>query len=161
MQVRLLAWSTAFPCLHSVCRQGSGTTINSSRPDSLGLTQAQAEISQQSFACQLSATLFCIQFAADWDTALAVNIKGYALGIKHAARAMIAHAEQSAEQPAADASAVPACSQCAIVSLSSVCGMVSTVDNTPYSVAKAAVLGMTRNCALDLGKHNIRCGRAS
>ncbi len=47
-------------------------------------------------------------------------------------------------------------SQYAIVNLSSTGGVIGTPDMVPYCTTKAGVLGMTRSCALDLGKHNIR-----
>ncbi len=44
----------------------------------------------------------------------------------------------------------------AIVNLSSVHGRVTAPKHFPYGAAKAAVLGLTRNIALDYGAHNIR-----
>ena len=46
--------------------------------------------------------------AADWDSALTINLKGYAFGIKHASQAMIKQAKQAAEQPAEGTSSSPA-----------------------------------------------------
>ena len=56
---------------------------------------------------------------ADWDSALAVNLKGYAFGIKHASQAMIKQAKQAAEQPAEGTSSSPGSSGYAIVNLAS------------------------------------------
>jgi NAD(P)-dependent dehydrogenase (short-subunit alcohol dehydrogenase family) len=44
----------------------------------------------------------------------------------------------------------------AIVNISSVHGRVTAPKYFPYGAAKAAVLGLTRNIALDYGPHNIR-----
>ena len=47
-------------------------------------------------------------------------------------------------------------SQYAIVNLASNAAVVAIPDMVPYCTTKAGVLGMTRSCALDLGKYNIR-----
>ena len=73
---------------------------------------------------------------------------GYAFGIKHASEAMIKQAETAKDQPTA--------SQYAIVNLASNAAVVAIPDMVPYCTTKAGVLGMTRSCALDLGKYNIR-----
>jgi len=88
---------------------------------------------------------------ADWDSALGVNLKGYAFGIKHASEAMIKQAEKAAkDHPNSKAS------HYAIVNLASNAAVVAIPDMVPYCTTKAGVLGMTRSCALDLGKYNIR-----
>jgi len=76
---------------------------------------------------------------ADWDLALAVNVKGYAFGIKHASDSEIL----------ADLGH-------AIVNVSSISAFMAQPGFVPYSSTKAAVNEMTRCCALDLGKHSIR-----
>ena len=98
--------------------------------------------------------------AADWDSALSVNLKGYAFGIKHASQAMMDQAKQAAKKEATNSSSEDTTKQYAIVNLSSTAGLIAQPDMVPYCTTKAGVLGMTRSCALDLGKHNIRCVRA-
>ena len=49
----------------------------------------------------------------------------------------------------------------AIVNMSSTTGVRGMPDIVRYATAKAGILGMTRQCAYDLGKHNIRCGADS
>lgn len=88
-------------------------------------------------------------YFADWDSALGVNLKGYAFGIKHASEAMIKQAEKAAKDQ-------PKAFQYAIVNLASNAAVVAIPDMVPYCTTKAGVLGMTRSCALDLGKYNIR-----
>ena len=90
----------------------------------------------------------CYYFA-DWDSALGVNLKGYAFGIKHASEAMIKQAGKAAKDQHKG-------SQYAIVNLASNAAVVAIPDMLPYCTTKAGVLGMTRSCALDLGKYNIR-----
>ncbi|DBA98438.1 TPA: hypothetical protein ACH3X3_012444 [Trebouxia sp. C0006] len=85
----------------------------------------------------------------DWNSALGVNLKGYAFGIKHASEAMIKQAEEAAKDQVK-------ASQYAIVNLASNAAVVAIPDMVPYCTTKAGVLGMTRSCALDLGKYNIR-----
>ena len=88
-------------------------------------------------------------YVADWDSALEVNLKGHAFGIEHASEAMIKQAEEAAKDQ-------PKASQYAIVNLASNAAVVAIPDMVPYCTTKAGVLGMTRSCALDLGKYNIR-----
>ena len=99
--------------------------------------------------------------AADWDSALSINLKGYAFGMKHASQAMIDQAKQAADKEATNNSSEDTRSQYAIVNLSSTAGVIAQPDMVPYCTTKAGILGMTRSCALDLGKHNIRCVTAS
>lgn len=99
----------------------------------------------------------CFLFAADWDSALGVNLKGYAFGIKHASQAMMDQAKQAADKEAIDISSEDGRSHYAIVNIASTASFTVHSDMVQYCTAKAGVLGMTRSCALDLGKHNIRC----
>lgn len=46
--------------------------------------------------------------------------------------------------------------QYAIVNMSSTVGVRGMPDIVRYATAKAGILGMTRSCAFDLGKQNIR-----
>lgn len=67
-----------------------------------------------------------------------VNVKGVFLGMKHAARIMIPQKKGS------------------IISLSSVSSVIGGVGPHAYAGSKHAVLGLTKNVAAELGKHNIR-----
>lgn len=98
-----------------------------------------------------------LEIAADWDSALAVNLKGYVFGIKHASQAMMTHAKQAADKEARNSSSENDRSRYAIVNLASTASFITHPDMVQYCTAKAGVLGMTRSCALDLGRHNIRC----
>lgn len=97
----------------------------------------------------------------DWDATLALHIKAYAYGIKHMALAV-----SQAEEKAINASKTPeqteaSAPQYAIVNMSSTVGVRGMPDIVRYATAKAGILGMTKQCAFDLGKHNIRCNTAS
>ena len=83
---------------------------------------------------------------ADLDAALATNVKGYAFGVKHAARAM--------QRNPGDARKLTAG---AIVNIASTSGLVAQPGFVPYSMTKAAVMQLSRCAALDLSKHGIRC----
>lgn len=80
-----------------------------------------------------------LQSVAALDKAYAVNIKGTALMTKHVIPLM-----RSASQGAA------------IVNMSSVNAQIALPGFVPYAMTKAAVSQITRNCAVDLGKYNIR-----
>lgn len=75
---------------------------------------------------------------AQWNTAMDVDVKGVWLCCKYALPHMIEAGSGS------------------IVNLSSVHGRVTAPKHFPYGAAKAAVLGLTRNLALDYGAQNIR-----
>ncbi len=74
-----------------------------------------------------------------WRFALEVNLTGYFLMAKHAARLMI-------EQGTGGS----------IVNLSSKSGLDASKNNTPYNATKAGELHMARGWAIELGVHNIR-----
>jgi len=86
---------------------------------------------------------------AELDAAFATNVKGYAFGVKHAARAM--------QRNPGDARKLTAG---AIVNVASTSGFVAQPGFVPYSMTKAAVMQLSRCAALDLGKHGIRCSRS-
>jgi len=86
--------------------------------------------------------------------ALAVNVKGYAFGIKHASIAMIKQ-RQEAGNDSRPHSEIADLGH-AIVNVSSISAFMAQPAFVPYSTTKAAVNEMTRCCALDLGKHSIR-----
>ncbi|KAI8523492.1 hypothetical protein RHMOL_Rhmol13G0078100 [Rhododendron molle] len=74
----------------------------------------------------------------EFDKIVAVNVKGAALGMKHAARVM-----------------VPRRSGC-IISTASVAGVMGGLGPHAYSASKHALVGLTKNVACELGKFGIR-----
>ncbi|HEY0649173.1 SDR family NAD(P)-dependent oxidoreductase [Phenylobacterium sp.] len=74
----------------------------------------------------------------DLDIILAVNLKGYAGLIRHAAPHFIGQAGGT------------------IVNMSSPSGF-GHYGNTAYAAAKEGVIGLTRSVARDLGPHGVRC----
>ncbi|XP_054782817.1 short-chain dehydrogenase reductase 2a-like [Prosopis cineraria] len=80
-----------------------------------------------------------VNFDADeFDRVMRVNVKGVALGMKHAARVMI-----------------PQRSGC-IISTSSVAGVMGGLGPHAYTASKHAIVGLTKNTACELGKYGIR-----
>jgi len=75
----------------------------------------------------------------DWDRTFAVLTRGVFLGIKHAARVMIEHGRGGS-----------------IINTASVAGLVGGAGPTAYSAAKAAVINLTYNAAVELARHRIR-----
>lgn len=75
---------------------------------------------------------------ADFERVLSVNVTGVFLGIKHASQAMI-----------------PARSGC-IISTSSISSYVGGAASYAYTCSKHAVLGLTKNAAVELGQFGIR-----
>ncbi|CAN1142105.1 Short-chain dehydrogenase reductase 2a [Linum perenne] len=76
--------------------------------------------------------------ANEFDSVMRVNVLGMALGIKHAARAMI-----------------PRGGGC-IVSTASVAGVMGGMGPHAYTASKHAIVGLTKNAACELGKYGIR-----
>eukprot|EP00891_Asterochloris_glomerata_P003817 jgi/Astpho2/3817/Aster-x1174 len=76
---------------------------------------------------------------ADWDKCLGCNVKGYAFGMKHAAKAMMLHKEEGS-----------------IINVASISAWIAQPGFVPYSSSKGAVMQMTRCSAVDLAQHNIR-----
>ncbi len=74
-----------------------------------------------------------------WRFALEVNLTGYCLMAKHAAKLMIDQAAGGS-----------------IVNISSKTGLDASKNNTPYNAAKAGQLHMARGWAMELGQHGIR-----
>lgn len=74
----------------------------------------------------------------EFDKIVGVNVKGAALGMKHAARVM-----------------VPRRSGC-IISTASVAGVMGGLGPHAYSASKHALVGLTKNVACELGKFGIR-----
>ncbi|KAL3755587.1 hypothetical protein ACJRO7_002612 [Eucalyptus globulus] len=75
---------------------------------------------------------------ADFERVLAVNVTGVFLGVKHAAQAMI-----------------PARRGC-IINTASISSNIGGSASHAYTCAKHAVLGLTRNAAVELGQFGIR-----
>ncbi|XWS56041.1 hypothetical protein CRYUN_Cryun09bG0052500 [Craigia yunnanensis] len=75
---------------------------------------------------------------SDFERVLSVNVTGVFLGIKHAARVMI---------PARSGS---------IISTSSISSILAASATHAYCASKHAVVGLTRNAAVELGQFGIR-----
>ncbi len=75
---------------------------------------------------------------ADWDAVLSVNLKGTFLGVKHAARRMIAQGRGGR-----------------IINISSQGGKSGFPHAIAYVSSKHGVIGLTRTAAIDLGPHGI------
>ncbi|KAG6436423.1 hypothetical protein SASPL_101321 [Salvia splendens] len=76
---------------------------------------------------------------ADFEHVLRVNVAGVFLGTKHAARAMRRGGGGGA-----------------IINTASVCGVVGGVATHAYTSSKYAVVGLTRNASVELGRYGIR-----
>ena len=74
-----------------------------------------------------------------WDRTFAVLVRSVFLGIKHAARAMIAQGDGGS-----------------IINTASIAGQVGGSGPQAYSAAKAAVINLTLNAATKLAPHHIR-----
>ncbi|KAL8146654.1 short-chain dehydrogenase reductase 2a-like [Apium graveolens] len=74
----------------------------------------------------------------EFDRVMNVNVKGVALGMKHAARVMI-----------------PRGGGC-IISTSSVAGVMGGLGPHAYTASKHAIVGLTKNTACELGRYGIR-----
>jgi len=74
-----------------------------------------------------------------FDQIMSVNVKGVFLGIKHATRVM---------RPQGSG---------VVINTASVAGLQAGWSPHLYSVAKAAVIHLTKSVALELGEHGIRC----
>lgn len=74
----------------------------------------------------------------EFDTVMRVNVKGVALGMKHAARVMI-----------------PRGNGC-IISTASVASVMGGLGPHSYTASKHAIVGLTKNAACELGKFGIR-----
>ncbi|KAI3677700.1 hypothetical protein L6452_36966 [Arctium lappa] len=74
----------------------------------------------------------------EFDRVMNVNVRGVALGMKHAARVMI-----------------PRGSGC-IISTASVASVLGGMGPHAYTASKHAIIGLTKNTACELGRHGIR-----
>ncbi|XP_047050162.1 short-chain dehydrogenase reductase 3a-like [Lolium rigidum] len=80
---------------------------------------------------------------ADFDRVMAVNLRGVAAGIKHAARAMVPR------------------SQGCILCTASTAGVLGGSAPHAYSVSKTAVIGMVRSAAVELAARGVRVNAIS
>lgn len=81
-----------------------------------------------------------IDFDADeFDKVMRVNVRGVALGMKHAAKAMILRGGGGC-----------------IISTASVAGVMGGLGPHAYTASKHAIVGLTKNAACELGKYGIR-----
>ena len=81
-----------------------------------------------------------IEFDADeFECVMRVNVKGVALGMKHAARAMIRRGGGGC-----------------IISTASVAGVMGGLGPHAYTASKHAIVGLTKNAACELGRYGIR-----
>ncbi|CAI0424004.1 unnamed protein product [Linum tenue] len=76
--------------------------------------------------------------ADEFERVMRVNVRGAALGIKHAARAMVARGGGC------------------VVSTASVAGVMGGMGPHAYTASKHAVVGLTKNAACELGRYGIR-----
>ncbi|XP_016193991.1 short-chain dehydrogenase reductase 2a-like [Arachis ipaensis] len=79
----------------------------------------------------------------EFDMIMRVNVKGVALGIKHASRVMIPNGIGS------------------IINTASVAGVMGGLGPHSYTASKHAILGLTKNTACELGRHGIRVNSIS
>lgn len=77
--------------------------------------------------------------AAEFDRIMTVNVRGSALGMKHAARAMIRGGGGGC-----------------IISTASVAGVMGGMGPHSYTASKHAIVGLTKNAACELGRYGIR-----
>ncbi|KAK6125998.1 hypothetical protein DH2020_040306 [Rehmannia glutinosa] len=81
-----------------------------------------------------------LDFDADeFDRIMSVNVRGAALGMKHAARAMIGAGGTGC-----------------IISTASVAGVMGGMGPHSYTASKHAIVGLTKNAACELGRYGIR-----
>ncbi|KAF8396994.1 hypothetical protein HHK36_018632 [Tetracentron sinense] len=74
----------------------------------------------------------------EFDRVMRVNVRGAALGMKHAARVMVPRGTGS------------------IISTSSVAGVMGGLGPHTYTASKHAIVGLTKNTACELGRYGIR-----
>lgn len=79
----------------------------------------------------------------DFDTVLDVNLRGPWLLSRRFVQAVIA-GKARASRPS-------------IVNISSIVGKTGTIGASSYAASKAGLVGLTKSCAKEYGKHGIRC----
>ncbi|KAK1283853.1 Short-chain dehydrogenase reductase 2a [Acorus calamus] len=77
--------------------------------------------------------------ADELDWVMRVNVRGAALGMKHAARVMVPRGRGGC-----------------VISTASVAGVAGGLGPHAYTASKHAVVGLTRNVACELGRHGVR-----
>ncbi|KAM3383563.1 hypothetical protein ACQJBY_008328 [Aegilops geniculata] len=80
---------------------------------------------------------------ADFDAVMAINARGVLAGVKHAARVMAPRRSGS------------------IICMASVAGVLGSVTPHPYSVSKAAVVGIVRAVAGEMARAGVRVNAIS
>lgn len=95
--------------------------------------------------------------SSDWDRALGVNVKGYALCIKHAALAMRKQGRGGTLLSCSlNEAEIFAFVVGSIINIGSISSWVAQPAFVPYNTTKGAILQLTRCAAMDLGKDRIR-----
>ncbi|CAL4998528.1 unnamed protein product [Urochloa decumbens] len=87
--------------------------------------------------------LAAVDLAGGFDRVIATNARGVLAGLKHAARVMVPRGSGS------------------IICTASVAGVVGGLADPAYSASKAAVLGMVRAVAAELGRSGVRVNAIS
>ena len=77
--------------------------------------------------------------AAVWERTMAVNVRGVMLGCKHAVPFMVQRGGG------------------VIINTASATGLQAELTRPAYGTSKAAIIGLTRNVAVQFGKQGIRC----
>jgi len=77
---------------------------------------------------------------ADWDRVIGINLNGVMFGMRYQIPAMLKAGPR----------------QCAIVNMASIHGTVAVPGHTAYAASKHAVVGMTKNAAVEYAPHGLR-----
>ena len=77
--------------------------------------------------------------AAVWERTMAVNVRGVMLGCKHAVPFMVKRGGG------------------VIINTASATGLQAELTRPAYGTSKAAIIGLTRNVAVQFGKQGVRC----
>ena len=90
----------------------------------------------------------------DFDSVIAVNLKGVFLTCQAAARAMVSTQQSASSSAAAAESGLD--SSCSIITMSSMNAVTAIPSITAYNASKGGINNLTRNMALSLARNNIR-----
>ncbi|MBK6457165.1 MAG: SDR family oxidoreductase [Gemmatimonadetes bacterium] len=77
---------------------------------------------------------------ADWDRVISINLNGVMYGMRYQIPAMLK----------------TGATQCAIVNMASIHGMVAAIGNGAYTAAKHGIVGLTKNAAAEYGPQGLR-----